>query len=179
MSNGRDNPEVSIMVRRTLSRCALAIAGTSVIALAGCQTNGPDQAAANPTGSEFEEGAVPTSDAALVTTGLQTVYFDYDRHVIRSDAKPILDSNASVINENVDWGTVTIEGHCDERGSEEYNVALGGRRASQVKQYLMDLGVSKQRLRTVSFGEAAPAVAGSGESAFQFNRRSEFKAASN
>jgi peptidoglycan-associated lipoprotein len=168
------------MVRRTLERCAAAIAGISVIALVGCQTSGTDQAAANPTGSEFQEAAVPaTSGTSLVTTGLKTVYFDYDRHVIRKDAKPILDSNAAVINENVDWGTVTIEGHCDERGSEEYNVALGERRADQVKRYLTDLGVSKERLRTVSFGEAAPAVSGSGESAFQYNRRSEFKAASN
>jgi peptidoglycan-associated lipoprotein len=72
-------------------------------------------------------------------------------------------------------GTVTIEGHCDERGSEEYNLALGDRRASGVKQYLVDLGVPASRLRTVSFGEAKPAVVGHDESAWRYNRRSEFK----
>ena len=167
------------MARRSLARRGAAIACISLVALAGCRTPGSEQAAVDPTGSEFQEGAVPTSDAPLVaSSGLETVYFDYDRHVIRNDARPILDGNAKLINENVEWGTVTIEGHCDERGSEEYNVALGARRANQVKQYLVDLGVSKQRLRTVSFGEAAPAVAGFSESAFELNRRSEFKTAS-
>ena len=82
-----------------------------------------------------------------------------------------------MILEREDWGRVTIEGHCDERGSQEYNVALGDRRANHVKQFLVDLGVPARRLGTVSFGEAQPAVAGNGESAFRYNRRSEFKVA--
>jgi len=167
------------MARRSLGLCGAAIAGIFAVALSGCQTTRTEQAAANPTGSEFQEGAIPASDDPQVAIALETVYFDYDRHVIRRDARPILDSNAETISGNSDWGKVTIEGHCDERGSEEYNVALGARRASQVKQYLVDLGVSKERLRTVSFGEAAPAVAGFGESTYQLNRRSEFKTASN
>ena len=72
-------------------------------------------------------------------------------------------------------GVITIEGHCDERGSEEYNLALGERRASGVKRYLVDLGVPASRLRTVSFGEAKPAVVGHDESAWRYNRRAEFK----
>ena len=67
-----------------------------------------------------------------------------------------------------------MEGHCDERGSEEYNLALGDRRAHAVQRSLVDLGVSSSRLRTVSFGEAKPAVQGHNESAWRYNRRSEF-----
>jgi peptidoglycan-associated lipoprotein len=69
---------------------------------------------------------------------------------------------------------ITIEGHCDERGSEEYNLALGERRAAAVRQYLVDSGVSAGKLDTVSFGEAKPAVQGHDESAWRWNRRGEF-----
>ena len=73
-------------------------------------------------------------------------------------------------------GVITIEGHCDERGSEEYNLALGERRANGVKRYLVDLGVPSSRLRTVSFGEVKPSVMGHDESAWRHNRRSDFTA---
>jgi len=106
---------------------------------------------------------------------LKSIYFDYDRAEIRPDARPQLRANADMIKKHGDWGTVTIEGHCDERGSEEYNLALGDRRANRVKAYLADLGVSSSRLRTVSFGEARPAVPGHSEAAWRYNRRSEFK----
>jgi peptidoglycan-associated lipoprotein len=105
---------------------------------------------------------------------LGPVYFDYDRFNIRDDAKAALASNAKAIKDNAGWGVVTIEGHCDERGSEEYNIALGELRARAVKQYLSDLGVSSGRLDVVSFGEAKPAVMGHDESAWRYNRRSEF-----
>ena len=85
-------------------------------------------------------------------------------------------SNAKAIKDNTGWGVITIEGHCDERGSEEYNIALGELRARAVKQYLSDLGVSAGRLDVVSFGEAKPAVMGHDESAWRYNRRSEFGA---
>ena len=84
-------------------------------------------------------------------------------------------SNAAAIKSNEGWGTVTVEGHCDERGSEEYNLALGDRRANAVRRYLIDLGVPASRLRTVSFGEARPAVPGHDENAWRYNRRAEFK----
>jgi peptidoglycan-associated lipoprotein len=106
------------------------------------------------------------------------VYFDYDRAVVRADAQSALRGNAEAISGNTSWGTVTVEGHCDERGSEEYNLALGERRANAVKRYLVDLGVSSSRLRTVSFGESKPAVQGHTESAFRYNRRSEFSSGS-
>ena len=79
----------------------------------------------------------------------------------------------NTIIENPD-SRITISGNTDERGSEEYNLALGERRATAVRRYLTDLGVASSRLRTVSFGEAKPAVPGHDESAYRYNRRSEF-----
>ncbi len=107
--------------------------------------------------------------------GLQTVYFDYDRAVVRGDQKSALEASASAIAGG-SWGMVVVEGHCDERGSDEYNLALGERRANSVKRYLTDLGVPAARLDTVSFGESKPAVQGHDESAWRWNRRAEFRA---
>ena len=105
---------------------------------------------------------------------LEVVYFDYDQSNIRSDAAGTLRGNAEAIKQNTSWGQVTIQGNTDERGSEEYNLALGERRATAVQRYLVDLGVPTSRLRTVSFGEAKPAVPGHDESAWRYNRRAEF-----
>ena len=155
-------------------------AGLLAFATLGCESKGTGQAATSqPTGSEFDQGAVgPGSSSLTLRAELQTVYFDFDRSEIRPDARSALKTNAQVLKENKDWGVVTIEGHCDERGSEEYNLALGERRANEVKRYLVDLGVPSSRLRTVSFGEARPAVPGRDESAWRYNRRSEFRVGS-
>jgi len=107
--------------------------------------------------------------------GLSTVYFDFDRWEIRDDARGSLQENASAIKSRSEWGSVTIEGHCDERGSEEYNLALGEKRANSVKRYLANLGVSEGKLTTVSYGESQPAVQGHDESAWRYNRRAEFR----
>jgi peptidoglycan-associated lipoprotein len=117
-------------------------------------------------------------EPAASPDSLKAIYFDYDRFEIRDDAKPTLKANAEVITSNDGWGRVTIEGHCDERGSAEYNLALGERRANQVRRYLIDLGVPSSRLSTVSFGEANPAVSGHDEGAWRYNRRSEFSVTS-
>ncbi len=129
--------------------------------------------------SEFDSGDVDSrgmrgEGMAEAVPELESVYFDFDRSVIRDDQKPTLRGNSSAIVSNTSWRTVVIEGHCDERGSEEYNLALGERRANAVRRYLIDLGVPASRLRTVSFGEAKPAVRGHDESAWRYNRRSEF-----
>jgi peptidoglycan-associated lipoprotein len=120
--------------------------------------------------SDVESGV----DNSEPTAELQTVYFDYDRASIRDDQKGALRANAAAVKAG-SWSTVVVEGHCDERGSEEYNLALGERRANAIKQYLIDSGVSSSRLDTVSFGEASPAVRGHTEGAWSQNRRSEFR----
>ena len=128
------------------------------------------------TGSEFDDGSrgdePPVSTSTI--SDLETIYFDFDKSTIRNDSAGMLRTNATIIKENAAWGPITIEGNTDERGSEEYNLALGERRAMAVKRYLVDLGVPDSRLRTVSFGEAKPAVPGHDESAWRYNRRTDF-----
>lgn len=117
-------------------------------------------------GSEVDEERV---------TELEPIYFDFDRAVIRDDQLPTMRENTQAVKEHDEWRTVVIEGHTDERGSEEYNLALGERRANAAKQYLVDAGVEAARLDTVSFGESKPAVQGHDESAWKWNRRAEFR----
>ena len=105
---------------------------------------------------------------------LQPVYFDYNSESLRSDAAATLENNAGLILNGTVKGYVQVAGHCDERGPQEYNLALGERRALSVREYLMRLGVPGDRLVTMSYGEESPAVAGSGEEAWSQNRRCEF-----
>lgn len=121
------------------------------------------------------DGIARDEGAESRVADLESVYFDFDRAVIRDDQKPALRQNASAIKGHEDWRQVVIEGHTDERGSEEYNLALGERRANSVKRYLVDSGVSAARVDTVSFGESRPAVQGHDESAWKWNRRAEFR----
>lgn len=153
----------------TLLIVSLGCAGTS-----GTSTSGGGSG----TGSEFSEDPI-SGDArggmsSADLSSLETVYFDYDQSTIRSDAGGILRNNAAAIKGHENWGTITIEGHCDERGSDEYNLALGEKRANGVKRYLVDLGIPDSRFSTVSFGEAKPSVPGHAESAWRYNRRAQF-----
>lgn len=107
--------------------------------------------------------------------GLQDIFFDYDRSDIRADARPVLSGNASVIKENSDMlRVVVIEGYCDARGTEEYNLALGQRRAESAKAYLVGLGVSPSKVEALSKGETEKWAAGATEDAYQQNRRAHF-----
>jgi peptidoglycan-associated lipoprotein len=118
----------------------------------------------------------PQAVSVTTTNGLklETVYFDYDSYTLSPEARQALARNAGWLKENAGI-SVTIEGHCDERGSDEYNLALGERRAVAVKNYLATLGVAAARLSVVSYGEEHPAVAGHDESAWLQNRRAAFK----
>ena len=100
------------------------------------------------------------------------VYFEFDSVNIQPEGQKHLQKVAEVLRQERDV-ILTIEGHADERGTTEYNLALGDRRAKVVRDYLKDLGVDVQRLHTVSYGEAKPAVEGSGEDAWSKNRRDE------
>jgi peptidoglycan-associated lipoprotein len=104
---------------------------------------------------------------------LATVYFDYDSFLLSQDSRDILSRNAELIRKKV-AGTVRLEGHCDERGSDEYNLALGEKRAQAALSYLVTLGVPAQRLSTISYGKERPAVPESTEEAWAKNRRVEF-----
>jgi peptidoglycan-associated lipoprotein len=103
---------------------------------------------------------------------LPSVYFSYDKDLIGTSEKNKLEQVAQYLKENPVLGLI-IEGNCDERGSQEYNRALGERRALNVKKYLMSLGIAEERLRTISFGEDNPAVPGTGENVWRKNRRAD------
>lgn len=105
--------------------------------------------------------------------GLKTVYFDYDSAGLTTPTTMTLKQNAERILETPDV-IVQIAGHCDERGTQEYNLALGERRAQSVRNHLRQLGVPGDRLVTISYGEEQPAAAGSDETAWSQNRRCEF-----
>ena len=113
------------------------------------------------------------SDDELFRKDVQDAYFDYDKADLRPDARAALSKTADFLK-NYPRFRVTIEGHCDERGSTEYNLALCDRRASAVKQYMVSLGISADRLTTVSYGKEKPFCAESNESCWQQNRRGHF-----
>jgi peptidoglycan-associated lipoprotein len=104
---------------------------------------------------------------------LGDVYFDYDQSALRADTRERLARNAEFLRQHPEY-EVTVEGHCDERGTSEYNLALGDRRAHAAVDYLQDLGVARSRLRTVSYGEERPQCAESYEACWQRNRRAHF-----
>ena len=106
----------------------------------------------------------------FVAGGYNIVYFDYDSAAIRSDAETSLNKFASFAKDNEVKG-ITVEGHCDERGTREYNLALGDRRAVAVKKYLVGLGMDPNQITTISYGKERPAVEGHNEAAWAKNRR--------
>lgn len=152
----------------------VAVLSVAALAVAGACAKKPKEGMSGGTGSDFSEGSSLEGAGPQRHKDLKTVYFDYDRSDIRRDQAATLQSNSEAINSHSEWRSVTIEGHCDERGSEEYNLALGDRRANAAKQYLVNLGIPTSKLLTVSLGESQPAVQGHDESAWKFNRRAEF-----
>jgi peptidoglycan-associated lipoprotein len=101
------------------------------------------------------------------------IFFDFDRSDLREDARQTLQSKAEALRQFPDI-RVRIEGHADERGTVEYNLALGERRADAARAYLIDLGIDPDRMTTISYGEERPQVQGSNEAAWSQNRRDEF-----
>jgi len=102
------------------------------------------------------------------------IYFEYNKSNIRPEYQPVLEGISKWLVKK-DESQLLIEGHCDERGTDEYNLALGERRALAVRRYLIALGISSDRVHTISYGEEKPAVPGSDEAAWSKNRRAEFK----
>ena len=155
---------------------ALTLAAIALVMLAGCTTTSEPIEVPEPvadTGSEFSQGETPAPEVVpKASPTLATAYFDFDRAEVRGDMRAILKANAEAL-EGSNLVTM-IEGHADERGSAEYNLALGERRAESVRKYLTALGVSGSQLRIVSYGEDRPAVTGHDESSWRLNRRAEF-----
>jgi len=156
------------------------------LAIAGCASGGgtTDDSATTSSAEESQTQGVPGSPDVDVVTEEQagmassplldqtTVYFGFDRSEIRPEFKDILNAHAAYLVANPQ-ARVVVEGHCDERGTVEYNLALGERRADTVKRYLVVQGVNPSQLESVSYGEERPAMMGSDESSWSKNRRAE------
>lgn len=122
------------------------------------------------------ETAAPVTNYATMSPqeyGIEDVYFAYDEYTIGAAAMATLTANAKIMKEHGDV-VYLIEGHCDERGTVEYNLALGEKRAAAVRDYLANLGVKAGQLRVTSYGEERPFVAGSTEASWAKNRRAHF-----
>jgi len=121
------------------------------------------------------EGVKESSSAEKLNAQgvLKTIYFDFDRYDLRADAIRTLGDNASTIKQYAQF-KLRIEGHCDERGTVEYNLALGEKRARAARDYLVSLGTPAQRLRIISYGKERPVEPGHNDEAWAKNRRAEF-----
>lgn len=139
-------------------------------------TKGADERVASAPTPAPEQGTkvdAPLVKESGVSTGLNDVYFDFDKSSIRDDAKSALQSSAKWLSSNPK-AKIKIEGHCDERGTNEYNIALGEKRAEAAKKYLISLGVKADRLSTISYGEEKPQCKEQNEDCWQKNRRAHF-----
>lgn len=164
------------MQARPSLRTALTIAAASAI-LAGCATKAPKRLPPDPGTSTVStqgqmQGALPGSQADFVEKmmGQDAIYFDTDRYNIDSQDMTALQAQAQWLAQ-YPAKRATIEGHCDERGTREYNLALGERRANAAKNYLVSVGIDASRLSTVSYGKEKPVALGSNEEAWSKNRR--------
>lgn len=118
-----------------------------------------------PSASELDPEAMPPQ--------LEDVFFGYDQYDLDAESREVLQANARMLRDN-DWD-ILIEGHCDERGTAQYNMALGWKRANEVQRYLVSLGIDASRIETVSYGKERPFVAGEGEDVWAQNRRAHFR----
>ena len=150
---------------------AAASASSNTSSDAGGTTSaGTTSAGTTSAGGASSIGSIRTPDELLAKVG-STVYFDYDQSSLSSEAQATLDRQAAFLKASPSFRLI-IEGHCDERGTREYNLALGDRRASAVRDYLVAKGINASRLSTISYGKERPSVGGSNETSYALNRRS-------
>lgn len=129
----------------------------------------PPAPTAPPPAGPVTQAPLPGSERDFVVNVGDRVYFDFDRYDVRSDAQPLLDAQAGWL-QRYPAVQVRIEGNCDERGTREYNLALGARRANAIREYLVSHGIQAARISTVSYGKEKPVDLGSGDEADQHNR---------
>ena len=122
-------------------------------------------------GEKTPYSSTATGDADIVLK--EDIFFEFDKAILTPEAKETLTKNGQWLRTNSDVA-ITIEGHCDERGTNAYNLALGERRAESVKTFLTDLGIDQSRMTTISYGEERPFERGHGETSWSRNRRAHF-----
>ena len=153
-----------------------------VLASVGCAKKAPEPAAAQPVAQTPPPTPPPAPPPAVETAptpavigsgDFQPAFFDLDSYTLRDDARAALDRDAKLLRDNPTVN-VTIEGHCDERGTAEYNQSLGERRAQAARDYLVGAGIPDTRLQIVSYGKERPFSTGHDEASWQQNRRAHF-----
>ena len=163
----------------TIRKSTAMIAAITMLAVGACAKKAPDTLPPAPEGTGTDPGAgtgtgvIPGSqEDFLASVGLEgdRVFFDYDQYNVDAQDQATLQSQAQWLQRNPAV-RVTLEGHADERGTRDYNIALGERRANAAKNYLASLGIDPSRLNTVSYGKERPAALGSDEAAWAQNRR--------
>jgi len=154
-----------------LQGLVLAAATLTLITVGGCSGKSKEDSTSGP-GSPVTEDFLGDSDSGNAG-GLQTINFPYDSFALTSETRATLKANAEVLKDNPGV-RVQIEGHCDQRGGIQYNIALGDKRADATRKYLMDMGISGDRLTTISFGKERPIDPGMSEGAWAKNRRANF-----
>ena len=159
---------ISLLLASCETASQKAVSGAASSASSSSSASKSDSVKKGKGSSLFAKGKESAADK-LISVG-DRVLFDYDSAELSNDAKLILDKQSRFLRANTDL-TFTIEGHCDERGTREYNLALGEQRATAVRDYLVIEGISPDRLRVISYGKEKPAVVGSNDMAFAKNRR--------
>ncbi len=159
-----------------LKKLALSLSVLLTLMLAGCGSNAKkaDDAALSAADAMPQSAFEVNSDSDSMTAGsLQTVHFAFNSSALSDDTRNALDANVGFLSENANV-QIQVEGHCDERGSIQYNLALGERRAKAVRDYLIAKGIPAERITTVSFGKEKPLGFGHDEMAWGKNRRANF-----
>lgn len=153
-----------------MKKVLFILTGASLLVMGACSSSGRSGTGSPDDYGDIEEGNIP---GASVGSELLDVNFDYDSSSLSSQAEGILKKNSSWMTANA-TKQVIVEGHCDERGTSEYNLALGERRAKSVSDYLRTMGVSSSQLSTISYGEELPIDPAKNEAAYAKNRRAHF-----
>lgn len=163
------------MMKRLLVSLSIALAITACSSKEKKEDTSatPAEAASEDSVTSKEMSFDPTGSDSGKIDGLKSINFDYDKATLTSESRRILGSNADWIKSHAKT-SLQIEGHCDDRGSIEYNLSLGERRAKAVKDYMVKLGIEGQRMTIISYGKEKPLVQGDSEQAYARNRRANF-----
>jgi peptidoglycan-associated lipoprotein len=167
------------MLARSANVRRLSLALVTIVLLAGAGCGGKE--VKNPVSEDNTNNAAPPSEVDNLgqdsdrggAAGMQTVHFPYDSFVLDSSAKGTIKGNSDIMKQKSSV-KIQVEGHCDQRGGIQYNIALGEKRANAVRKYMMDQGVTGDRITTISFGKERPIDPGTDEEAYAKNRRANF-----
>jgi peptidoglycan-associated lipoprotein len=143
----------------------------STLAISACSKKPAQEEASLPSAANADE-TMGDSDSGKAM-GLQTIYFGYDAYTLSAEAKGILKANAQIMKDKPSV-KIQVEGHCDQRGGIQYNIALGEKRSNSVKKFLAEQGVAKDRISVISFGKEKPVDSAENEQAYAKNRRANF-----